>query len=86
MTQQYGAQQQYGRPVEGTVLTNLLTDMNFIQLLHRFEIELSSFSFTDTDDIHSVAALLKVSYCDYLTCRFRKFGSSATFTIFQSHC
>lgn len=65
VTQQYEAQQQYGRLVECTVLTNLITETNFIQLLHRFEIELSSFSFTYTDDIHSVAALLKVSYCNH---------------------
>ena len=51
----------YGRPVECTVMTNLLTDMKSIQLSRRFEKE-QSFSFTSTDNIHSVAALLKVSY------------------------
>jgi hypothetical protein len=40
---------------------DLLADMNSIQLLERFESE-TSFSFTPTDDIHSVAALLKVSF------------------------
>jgi hypothetical protein len=57
--------QKYGRPVECTELTNLLADMNSIQLLHRFESE-KSFSFTSTDNIHSVAALLKVNYCSHL--------------------
>jgi hypothetical protein len=35
-----------------------------IQLRDRFESERSS-SFTSTDDIYSVAALLKVSYCNH---------------------
>jgi hypothetical protein len=52
--------QKYGRPVECPVQTNILADMNYIQLLHRFESE-KSFSFTSTDDIYSVATLLKVS-------------------------
>ena len=56
--------QKYGRPVEYTVLTNLLADMSAIQLLHRLETE-KSFSFTSTDNIHSVATLLKVSYCNH---------------------
>ena len=41
-------------------LTNLLANAVSIQLLRRFENE-KSFSFTSTDDIHSVATLLKVS-------------------------
>lgn len=45
---------------EITVLTNLLADTNSIQLLRRVEGE-KSFSFTATDNIHSVAMLLKVS-------------------------
>lgn len=56
--------QKYGRPVECTVLANLLADMNSIQLLRRFESE-KSFSFTSTDNIHAVTALLKVSYCNH---------------------
>ena len=51
----------YGRPVEPTVPTNILADMNSIQMLCRFESE-KSFSFISTDNIHSVVALLKVSY------------------------
>jgi hypothetical protein len=43
---------------------NILADMNPIQLLHRFESE-KSFSFTSTDNIHSVAVLLEVSHCNH---------------------
>ena len=42
-------------------LINLLANMKYIQLMHRFESE-ESFSFTSTDNIHTVAMLLKVSY------------------------
>jgi hypothetical protein len=56
--------QKYGRPVEFTELTDLLVDMNSIQLQRRLETE-KSFSFTSTDNIHSVTALLKVSYCNH---------------------
>ena len=35
-----------------------------LQFLHSFESE-KSFSFTSTDDIHSVATLLKVSHCNH---------------------
>jgi hypothetical protein len=35
-----------------------------IQLRHRFENE-NSFSFSSTDNIHSVTALLRVSYCNH---------------------
>jgi hypothetical protein len=66
--------QKYGRPVECTELTNLLADMNSIQLLRRFESE-KSFSFTSTDNIHSVAALLKVSYCNH----FKRVDSLSSF-------
>jgi hypothetical protein len=55
--------QKYGRPVECTELTNILADMNSIQLQRRFETE-KSFSFTSADNIYSVAALLMVSYCN----------------------
>lgn len=54
------ATQKYGRSVECTVVTNLQVDMSSIQLARRFERE-QSFWFTSTDNIHSVAALLKVS-------------------------
>ena len=42
-------------------LINLLANMNYIQLLRRFESE-ESFSFTSADSIRAVARLLKVSY------------------------
>ena len=55
--------QKYGRQVKCVVLAYWPTRMR-IQFLHRFETE-KSFSFTSKDDIHSVATLLKVSYCNH---------------------
>jgi hypothetical protein len=75
----------YGRSVEYTVLTNLLADRNRIQLLHRFESN-TTFSFTSTDNIYSVAALLKVSHCKQPKGVIPKFVSSATSGIFQNLC
>ena len=71
--------------VSGTCSADhLQADMHSIQLLRRIESE-TSFSFTSRDNIHSVAALLKVSYSlDSL--RFPKFVCSATSTIFPSLC
>jgi hypothetical protein len=66
--------QKYKRPVECTELTNLLADMNSIQLLRRFESE-ESFSFSSADNIHSVAALLRVSYCNH----FKRVDSLSSF-------
>jgi hypothetical protein len=45
-------------------MTNILADMNSIQLQRRFERE-RSFSLTSTDNIHYVTALLMVSYCNH---------------------
>jgi hypothetical protein len=66
--------QKYGRPVECTALTNLLADMNSIQLQRRFETE-RSFSFTSADNIHSVTALLCVSHCNH----FQRVDSLSSF-------
>jgi hypothetical protein len=63
-----------GRPVEYTELTNLLADMNPIQLQRRFETE-KSFSFTSADNIHSVTTLLHVSCCNH----FKRVDSLSSF-------
>jgi hypothetical protein len=55
-------------------MTNILADMNSIQLQRRFESE-KSFSFTLTDNIHSVTALLFVSYCNH----FKRVDSLSSF-------
>jgi hypothetical protein len=75
--------QMYGRSVECTVLTNILADRNRIQLLHRFESNMT-FSFTSNDNIYLVAALLKVGYCKHSKGVIPKFISSATSGISQN--